>query len=711
MSTPDGALTPEEQALIADEEAILRRVLGSLEAARQRGGSQAQESERLINQLEVLREDAVSAPVADLPHLFHQMDQTRALLDRQKGARLPESSAPYFAHLKVNGPAGERDYLLGRTSFTDASADVRIIDWRFAPVARVFYRYGEGDSYEEWFGERLSEGTVLVRRLLVLERGRLTRIQAGPVVLERSAEGTWHRAGTLAQLAGGTGTAVRPGRLGVGRGVNRDAGALDVTALLDAEQFEAVNVEADEPLLVLGSAGSGKTTVALHRLAKIAFDEQARYPESRMKVIVPEEGLARLSRRLLAPLGLEKVSVETLDAWAALTARIAFGAKSFNVWEDTPPLVARFKRHPAFRRALAARLGVLKNAATTLPRLRKRLAELFTDRRFLEGVVSHSKGDLPLTAIDEIVRHTMLQIATPLDQELEGVDPERLQTVDGKSLQSDTPDELAGTLDSEDLPLLLLLRAQGGNLGAVGRLVHVVLDETEDFSLVELFVVGRLLGEARSCTLAGDEMQQTTTSFAGWPAVLTELGIPDAATCRLQVSYRCPAPITALARHVLGTQGPGTVTRAGREGAPVGFHHFPDEVQAHLFIGEALRDLVEREPHASVAVIAHGPDQARAFHRMLADTSWARLVLGGDFSFEPGVDVTDVDNVKGLEFDYVVIPDATARVYPAHDEARRRLHIAITRASHQLWMVSSGVRSPLLSGVEKSIGHVDAPPH
>ena len=268
--------------------------------------------------------------------------------------------------------------------------------------------------------------------------------------------------------------------------------------------------------------------------------------------------------------------------------------------------------------------------------------------------------------------------------------------MDGKSLESDTPDALAGTLDLADMPLLLFLRLQGGHLGPVGRLVHVVLDETEDFSLFELFVVGRLLGEGRSCTLAGDEMQQTSSSFAGWPAVLAELGIQDAATCRLQVSYRCPGPVAALAREVLGTQASTPAPPAGREGAPVGLHHFPDEAQAHLFIGEALRDLLEREPHASVAVIASGPDQARAFHRVVSDHAWARLVLEGEFSFEPGVDVTDVDNVKGLEFDYVVIPDATARDYPAHDEARRRLHIAMTRTSHQLWLVSSGVRSPLV---------------
>ena len=702
MSQTVAELPEHARAIIAEEESLLARVLASVEAARQRSGNRTQETQGLVAQLQVLRDEAATAPVADLPHLLHQMNQARALLERQETAQLPEVSAPYFAHLRVEGPAGIRDYLLGRTSFADASADVRIIDWRFAPVARVFYRYGEGDSYEEWFGERLSEGTVEVRRLVVIERGRLIRIQSGTLVLVRTPEGVWRMLGSgpSSQLAGGTGTAVRPGQLGVGEGASRREGALDVTALLDAEQFEAVSVAADEPLLVLGSAGSGKTTVALHRLAKIAFDDHARYPESRMKVIVPEEGLARLSRRLLAPLGLEKVSVETLDSWAATAARISFGAKAIKLWEEPPPLVSKLKRHPALRLALAARVGVLKSSATTLPGLRKRLAEVFTDRRFLEGVVSYSKGDLPLTAVDETVRHTMLQIATPLSRELEGVDPDRLQTLDGKSLESDTPDELAGTLDVEDLPLLLFLRAQGGNLGAVGRLVHVVLDEAEDFSLFELFVVGKLLGEARSCTLAGDEMQQTSTSFAGWQAVLSELGIRDAATCRLQVSYRCPRPITELARKVLGTQASTAAPQAGREGAPVGLHHFPDEAQAHLFIGEALRDLLEREPHASVAVIASGPDQARAFHRVVADQSWARLVLEGDFSFEPGVDVTDVDNVKGLEFDYVVIPDATARVYPAHDEARRRLHIAITRTSHQLWVVSSGVRSPLI--VEKS---------
>jgi DNA helicase IV len=90
---------------------------------------------------------------------------------------------------------------------------------------------------------------------------------------------------------------------------------------------------------------------------------------------------------------------------------------------------------------------------------------------------------------------------------------------------------------------------------------------------------------------------------------------------------------------------------------------------------------------------------ARAFHRLLADMPEARLALDGRFTFRPGVDVTDVDAVKGLEFDYVVVPDASLRAYPDSDDARRRLHVAVTRAAHQLWIAAPGTPSPLVAGV------------
>ena len=683
------ALSAEATRIIEEEEALLQRTLASLAAARRRlRGAQAVPG--LAEELSALREEAVSASTADLPHLFFQLDMARAVVERTGAESLPDSGAPYFAHLRLHTESGSRDFLLGRGSYTDAASDIRVIDWRTAPLARVFYNYDAGDSYEETFGKRTVEGTVEVRRLVVIERGVLSRITAGALHLERTEDG-WRDAGAGALLAGGAGSAVRPGSLGVGLGSAR----FDVTALLDPKQYAALSVEADQPLLVLGSAGSGKTTVALHRLAKLAAGEKASANRARLQVVVPEEGLARLSRRLLAPLGLEKVPVRTLATWAVESARGAFGwQKKPPLCLETPPLVARLKRHPALRPALQQRLGRLGKAALTYEGLKRRLTEAFTDRVFLESVIRASGGQIPSTAVEETFRHAMLQNATPLDRELAGYDPEALETVDGKSLSDSTPEALAGTVDLEDLPILLSLVAEHGKL-SMDRIAHLVLDESEDFSVFELFVLGKLLGEDRSCTIAGDEMQQTSTDFPGWPAVLETLGVPDAELCKLEVSYRCPRPIAELAREVLGTQAPGPATNA-REGAPVGMHHFPTVDATWLFLRDALRDVLEREPLATTAVIASSREAADAFHRVVADMPGVRRVVDGQFGFEPGVDITDVDDVKGLEWDYVILPDATARAYPVSDEARRKLHVAVTRASHQLWVASYGVRTKLI---------------
>jgi DNA helicase IV len=186
--------------------------------------------------------------------------------------------------------------------------------------------------------------------------------------------------------------------------------------------------------------------------------------------------------------------------------------------------------------------------------------------------------------------------------------------------------------------------------------------------------------------------------------MLSALGAEDAATCRLATTYRCPAPVAAFAREVLGPLAPAEALQAGRPGVPVGRFDFPSDAHAHLFLAGAVRDLVEREPQASVAVVARGPEVARSLHRLLADMPEVRLVLDGAFSFRPGVDLTDVESVKGLEFDYVIVPDASAATYPATDEARRRLHVAVTRASHQLWVAAVGTPSPLIASIRAVSG-------
>ena len=105
-----------------------------------------------------------------------------------------------------------------------------------------------------------------------------------------------------------------------------------------------------------------------------------------------------------------------------------------------------------------------------------------------------------------------------------------------------------------------------------------------------------------------------------------------------------------------------------------------------------------REPLASVALIARHPWQADVYDEVLsrAEIPNLRRVRDQDFPFRAGVDLTDVRQVKGLEWDYVVLLDVNAQSYPAEDESRHLLHIAATRAAHQLWLIASGEPSPLV---------------
>jgi DNA helicase-2/ATP-dependent DNA helicase PcrA len=152
-----------------------------------------------------------------------------------------------------------------------------------------------------------------------------------------------------------------------------------------------------------------------------------------------------------------------------------------------------------------------------------------------------------------------------------------------------------------------------------------------------------------------------------------------------------------LARAVLGPLAPPEPPPA-RPGEPALLHMFTETGEAAAFLGEALRSLMAREPLAQAAVITRHAAQADLWHAALAqaEVPSLRRVKRDEFPFKAGIDVTDVAQVKGLEFDYVVLVDVSAQSYPAVLEARHLLHIGATRAVHQLWLLSVGEPSTLL---------------
>jgi DNA helicase-2/ATP-dependent DNA helicase PcrA len=768
-------------AIIGEEERLFGQVSARVALGEEDEGRPHVGSSDLDADLLSLRDQISEARAEDLPPLIEQMTRLAALKGRLGGGRsLPvDIASPYFAHMRLKEHGKPRDVMIGKRGFIDRQSNVQIVDWRNAPVSRIYYRYEEGDDYEEEIAGRRVEGMVEARRNISIARGNLRRIGAPQGTFLKDARGQWVEAvGQLAPvLHGGMGKAARPvtkpgakGTLGVHHGVARaDKGLPEIAALIDKEQFELISHPESGIVVIQGGAGSGKTTVALHRVAYLNFQDNRRFKASNMLFVVPSQALVRYVAGVLPALGVSGVPVITYTGWARSTRIRCLPDAPTKYNDDPPDQVSRIKKHPAMlgllervceqqaevigrelletagpaadaalaewnrlvRRPLVGRLsGLLSWTKKTeleptvrlalegfARRWRKRAddvvldwAELLTDPVALaEGFAAAIEaGDVTRRELDRVVQWMKRQLARP---QAVAVDDDGKAIVDseGRAISGDE-DDPAGRFDDEDDPILLrLLQLKRGGLftphGDELLYEHVAVDEAQDRSAIEIKVLVESVRAPdndpgkRSVTIAGDTAQRLVfdNNFEGWDSLLQQTGQP-AIVRPLKLSYRSTAEVMLLAREILGPELAPTDDLAARPGEPVELHEFGDLGEAIAFLGDALRNLINREPTASCAVISRHPEQADAYFDGLrrAEVPALRRVKRDEFNFQPGIDVTDVAQVKGLEFDYVVMVDVNASSYPVQKWARHLLHIGVTRAAHQLWMVSTGEPSPLV---------------
>src|SRR4029079_10471965 len=127
-----------------------------------------------------LRDALAEAKPEDQPSLLEQMHRIEALArQRGKGESAPvDRKSPYFGHLRLEESGKRRDVLIGSRSYVEPGSGVQIVDWRNAPVSRLFYRYEEGDAYEERLGDKMVEGEVVARRTVAIVDADLRRVAA-----------------------------------------------------------------------------------------------------------------------------------------------------------------------------------------------------------------------------------------------------------------------------------------------------------------------------------------------------------------------------------------------------------------------------------------------------------------------------------------------------------------------------------------------------
>jgi len=166
----------EREPIVSEEERVLARVQKNLanREVRKSSAPLIDYDKELIS----LRDAINEARLEDIPPLLEEMERLQGVAARR--AEVSEShidnKSPYFGRLVLREGEQKREILIGRGTYLDSRTGVRIVDWRDAPVSRLYYRYDEGDDYDEEFGGREVAGEVVTRRLLVISDGTLRRV-------------------------------------------------------------------------------------------------------------------------------------------------------------------------------------------------------------------------------------------------------------------------------------------------------------------------------------------------------------------------------------------------------------------------------------------------------------------------------------------------------------------------------------------------------
>lgn len=615
---------------------------------------------------------------------------------------------PYFAKVRLTYPKTHKtkDVYIGTVGITDNHYKPLVIDWR-APIAQTYYNQQMGPCSYEVDG-RTIQVDLKLRRQFDITENRLNNYFDTSVAIQDSLllQALRHNHSTKLQA---------------------------ITATIQREQNQVVRHEDVPVLLVNGIAGSGKTSVLLQRIAYLLYQQRDRLDPSQVYLFTPNDIFKSYIDTVLPSMGEKNPQTYT---WSEFFDSV--GLKDRAKGEDTDPSefprmeqgVSTLELEPDdFREirvngTLLLKSSQLKGSWDKFPRaaigprrcslakeelherLDRRLASMAKDEEVQDQLLSLDLDD-QLRILGEMIdldpsdHKGVLEYTKRYLQALYGEAHEQIEKaswldIDHIGRRILGKDNLNGI---EWLYLYLLLT------GGHARDAHyVMIDEVQDYTVAQLMLLSRYF-ESAHFLLLGDEHQairEGTASFGQIRQIFSS-AYGNVEECRLLTSYRSSPEITALFSSLMSKDERTTLSSVQREGVMPTVKACPQDKDSYLaalqgYVDEALREAArarERGENLLCAVIA--ADKARA--------NWLRKQLGPDVlalhkgSGLPanGVVVLDLALAKGLEFDQVIIPDAQAEVYGNDDLSRRRLYTAISRAMHQVTVLSQGQMTELLS--------------
>lgn len=598
-------------------------------------------------------------------------------------------SSPYFGRIdfKESQETHETAYYIGIHSFTDDKKnEVLIHDWR-APISSVFYDFETGNvGYSAPLG-RISGQMTLKRQYKIknsiMEYMLESSLNIGDEVLQKELSRT------------------------------SDEKMKNIVATIQKEQNSIIRNEESDILIIQGVAGSGKTSIALHRVAYLLYRYKEALSSKDILFISPNKVFADYISNVLPELGEEEILEMGVEEIAA--NEIPAKYKYENFYQQVAALtqasddkaIGRIK-YKATREFLEQLNLFLAHAETeyfapvtiTLNGISASTEYLLSRYRALKK--------MPVKKRLEKMAATLIAKSKAAGGRLEPAAEKKVKIAflkmfkfkDSLALYKDffayiqKPEMfplLQDTLEYADVfPYVYVKMFFEGMKNEYAHVKHLLVDEMQDYTPIQYAVLTRLF--PCKMTILGDSSQAVNPYSATSLEALKHV-FPQADVIELCKSYRSTMEITRFAQKIKCNKKLFSIERHGEEPT---IKDCRDSHGQYAEIQKMLKQFSQTDFN-SLGIVCKTLKQAKEIYHRIKDKNDKVFLL--DYStaeYREGIMVTSAHLAKGLEFDQVIIPFVSSSVYQTELD-RSLLYVACTRAMHKLDLTYFGELTPLIT--------------
>jgi DNA helicase-2/ATP-dependent DNA helicase PcrA len=676
------------------------------------------ELEDIKEKINAMTGDDKSDSIGDYNNIFKQTKRVVDDLNRL----LDQISAPYFGRVVFDRrrdntfPAGQITSYIGKFAYFDQETSRALItDWR-APMANLYYM-NQGPTKDVTFESPagIQNGDLKEKTQFDIAMGRITNVYTSTT--GNAAADSF----LLAQL-----------KRKIGKKLT------DIVSTIQGQQNAIIREGIDGPMIIQGVAGSGKTTILLHRIAYLLYGFKKDIATENSLIIAPSKMFLDYISEILPSLGVDQILRNTYLYWA----KGVLGWNDQNLISSEPDdlEVKTFKGSPEFiklverfisdfeadlfekikdpiKDKIADRyyeLGRLHPNLSMFEKMNLAAEYAFAQLQFIYQTTGNFMGDLDSNAkrqkdiLDYIRKRTNVE---KMYHELfkfdyifreEGIDKTLATKVRDYSLKTLVSVGKSSYYKYEDLaPLTWIYFKIYGITDNVRD--YVAVDESQDMSLFQLLTLHKIAKNG-NITIAGDLAQSIIQPFylSDWTQLIDIYkGYFGSETKyhHLDKCYRTTIEVIEFANEIIKGLFPASYKLPEavlRHGDPVGMIELDSELSGESISSQdekVLLDLINKEEAAGFATLAIVCRDMKHADKVYENLSAIKEKLPrslfnySEEDYHEGILVLPVERAKGLEFDSVIVADMNEKYYSKSFLNAKLFYVAVTRALHRLHVV------------------------